>query len=344
MPPSLHILKRLHLDRAFVDSGVRVDTAVVHNGQDVLGQVRFCGLRGGYPFILSLPQAQTVRLLKEHLKGFPSVRYCDGTAVVGLMQSERAVSVQLRHERAVRASVVVGCDGIYSTVRELVKIRSVERPYECSFLMGDFEDQSGLDDEAHLFFTSKGSVESFPLPNQQRRWIVQTHSYRPDIGADFLVERVAALSGIDVRDSKQLWQSAFRPWRMVCRQYSCGRVVLCGDAAHVMSPIGGQGMNTGFADAALLAQVLVAALRRGASHRSLIAQYAYYRRRAFRKAMRRAEWGMWFGTRTGRCMSGLRSVVIKHGLLRRPLIDRLPAHFAMSSIPFHGLDLEGHEK
>ena len=98
-------------------------------------------------------------------------------------------------------------------------------------------------------------------------------------------------------------------------------------------------MNTGFADAALLAQVLVAVLRCGASIRTLFRQYAYFRRRAFKEAMRRAEWGMWLGTRKGHLMSGLRSVLIKNVLLRPPVVHRLRDHFAMWTIPHQGLDL-----
>ena len=76
--------------------------------------------------------------------------------------------------------------------------------------------------------------------------------------------------------------------------------MLAGDAAHVMSPIGGQGMNTGFADAEHLSDVLARILRRGVPPERLLPAYTQFRRRAFRTAAARAASGMWLGTRTGR--------------------------------------------
>jgi 2-polyprenyl-6-methoxyphenol hydroxylase-like FAD-dependent oxidoreductase len=343
MPPSLQVLERLDLATAFVDAGLRIDTAVVHDERRLLGRVTFCGLPGGYPFILSLPQADTVQLLRERLETFPTVRYFPASSVVGLSQSEAGVSVRLTQggeECVWHASLVVGCDGIRSTVRHLAGIRSVEQDYGCSFLMGDFEDRTGLDAEAHLFFTARGSVESFPLSHRRRRWIVQTDAHTAEPGAGFLEDRIQALSGFDVRDSRRLWQSAFSTGSLVCRRYFRERVVLCGDAAHTMSPIGGQGMNTGFADAALLAQTLGVILRRGGSIRALFRQYAVSRHRAFETARRRAEWGMWMGTRMGCLMSALRGVVIKRVLLRPPVSRRLRDHFAMLTIPNPGLEMK----
>lgn len=331
MPPSLDLLRRVGLDRDFVAAGVRVDTARVHDASGCLGTMRFDGLAGGYPFILSLPQAETVRLLRGGLDRFASVRYCGGQTVFKLEQPEGGVEVGTRGRDGLsvwRATVVVGCDGVRSAVRQLAGIGRRTHDYGCSFLMGDFEDASGLETEAHLFFTPHGSVESFPLPGGLRRWIVQVRPGDDERADGFLARRVLALSGHDLYDSKPAWESTFSPRRAMCSRYSVGRVVVCGDAAHVMSPIGGQGMNTGFGDAAHLAEVLAEAVE-GVPMGPLLADYERVCGRAFMAAARQAERGMWLGTRTGRLWSAARGLLIRHVLLKRPVSRRVRDAFAM---------------
>jgi demethylmenaquinone methyltransferase/2-methoxy-6-polyprenyl-1,4-benzoquinol methylase len=203
-------------------------------------------------------------------------------------------------------------------VRELAGIACARKQYRPRFAMGDFADQTGWGDVAHLFFTTRGSVESFPLPGGQRRWITPA--------TIDLVGRVREITGVDLSASRQFSQSEFQPERLLCDRYSTGRVILCGDAAHVMSPIGGQGMNTGFADAEFLATTL----RDGTNG---LRDYDRQRHRAFRIAARRAARGMWLGTRTSRVASALRSWFLRAVLLRPPVVHRLPAYFAMLTIP-----------
>ena len=108
-------------------------------------------------------------------------------------------------------------------------------------------------------------------------------------------------------------------------------MLLCGDAAHVMSPIGGQGMNTGFADAAEAARVVTDHLN-GGNWEDLCADYSRCRRQAFDTAANRAAIGMWIGTRQG-MVGRIRGLFLKYGLLRSPFSKRLPPHFAMLTIP-----------
>jgi 2-polyprenyl-6-methoxyphenol hydroxylase-like FAD-dependent oxidoreductase len=335
-------LKKLGLDGIFANAGVRVQHVYVHDERACLGGVDFSGLENAYPFILSLPQVETVRLLKENLTAFPSITYCEGMAMVDVKPLGSEVLVEAQDEatgfkQTWRAAYVVGCDGARSNVREKMQIPSVVKPYGISFLMGDFEDESGLTNEAHLFFTPNGSVESFPLPNQRRRWIVLTSRYfsRPDMA--FLMGRVRALTAHDLRPSHVVWESTFAVQRLASQRYYNGRVILCGDAAHVMSPIGGQGMNTGFADAAFLRDVLVGVLREGLDAEPLLHHYDRCRKRAFCIAARRAALGMWLGTRTGCLPSWLRSAFIGQVLLRSPVKAYLPKHFAMLTIHQRGL-------
>jgi 2-polyprenyl-6-methoxyphenol hydroxylase-like FAD-dependent oxidoreductase len=139
-------------------------------------------------------------------------------------------------------------------------------------------------------------------------------------------------TGFDLRGDRSTAFSAWRPERLCCATFAQGPVMLCGDAAHVMSPIGGQGMNTGFADAALAADALCRAQRED-SWADQCARYTFRRRRVFRAAADRAALGMWLGTRTGTA-ARLGGLLLRHGLLRPALARRLARHFAMWTLPF----------
>jgi 2-polyprenyl-6-methoxyphenol hydroxylase-like FAD-dependent oxidoreductase len=105
-----------------------------------------------------------------------------------------------------------------------------------------------------------------------------------------------------------------------------------------MSPIGGQCMNTGFADAEMLAHLLARVLRDGKAAGPLLAAYSRDRSAAFRVAAARAARGMWLGTRTGIVGSALRRALITRVLLRPSVKDALPAYFAMLDLPFSTAD------
>jgi 2-polyprenyl-6-methoxyphenol hydroxylase-like FAD-dependent oxidoreductase len=327
-PPSLRILGSVGADRAVIDAGVKVRDCHLHGRQGPLGRVSFRDIPDDHRFILSLPQSETAALLRRRL-GDGVVR--DGWEVTGLSQDDAGV-VLITAGGEVRARYAVGCDGARSRVREALGIRAPGRRYGFHFVMADFVDRSGLGDEAHLFFKPEGSVESFPLPGSLRRWVVQTDlrvdSPPPGLVADLVRRR----TGFALGNADQLNAHAFTPRRFNCERYHDGRVALCGDAAHGMSPAGGQGMNTGFADAEFLAEVLASP-----DPRALLPAYTRYRRRAASAAIFRAGWGMSLGTWTGRPLSVLRDGILRHVLCRGPIGRRMGSFYAMLTIPFNTL-------
>lgn len=337
-PPSLDILSNVGLASSFTEAGLSICRATVHEAGETIGNLSFAKVDGEYPYILSLPQAETERLLESGLRERSSVHAYRGWEVVGVQNHSDHARVVAREptsgrEHALAARFVVACDGAHSAIREMIRIRSAYKAYKPCFTMADYVDTTSLGATAHLFFGQERPIESFPLPNGQRRWIIRT-GWRDETDlCEPFETTIARLTGHRLPHAACLWRSAFRPRRHEARHFYKNRVILCGDAAHGMSPIGGQGMNTGFGDATLLADALVGILRRGESMHLRFAEYERTRRGAFRRAAARAALGMSLGTWTGTARSHFRRALVAF-LLDHSFTHRVTARwFAMRSLP-----------
>lgn len=342
-PPSLEILKRLELDQVFAQAGVQVRSAEVLESGRKLGRLTFDRIPSEYRFFLSIPQARTVDILRDSLRRFPSVTLQESMEFIGVEQDRGGVRAVLRCTRTgttseVRGVFLAGCDGHRSSVREAAGLRTQERNYPQRFVMADFEDESGLGSEARLFFSPEGSVESFPLPGGWRRWIVLAAERAKPSPLQYLTLTVQRLTGYNLGRQPARFVSEFGAKRMVARRFYAGRILLAGDAAHVMSSIGGQGMNTGFADAEFIAALLPGLILDPAGIPQAFATYDRLRRRAYTVAANRAARGMWLGTSRGRFASAFRRLFIASVLFSPLVRPRLAPYFAMLTIPFRNLN------
>ncbi len=340
-PPSLDILQELSLDREFVEKGIPITNAAVYENGTRLGDVDFSKLPSEHRCILSLPQSKTISILRRNLEKYPSVTLLDGMRFTSRKEDGNTVRIRLQDVNSLAYSdyttaYVAGCDGHRSAVRNHVQIPFPGRFYRSQFFMADFNDHTTWGSEARLYFGKQGSVEAFPLSNGKRRWIVQMPLQENpddhDLGAT-VADQVGQRTGIDLSATPAVFDSWFRPQRRLAKTYRSGRVLLCGDAAHVLSPIGGQGMNTGFADAAHLARALATALESPATADRVFSEYTRVRRQAFNVAASRAERGMWLGTRQGLLLSRVRHFLIGQVLLHPTIRERLAHYFAMLTIP-----------
>jgi 2-polyprenyl-6-methoxyphenol hydroxylase-like FAD-dependent oxidoreductase len=225
-------------------------------------------------------QAVTESMLLERLHELGGVVVRPRT-VVALSQDADGVSAILDDGTQLRARYLVGADGMHSTVRELAGIGFSGDAYAASFALADVRLGGGVPhDEVVLYFSPAGLVVVAPLPAGVHR-IVATVDQAPESPS---VEYVQALldsrgpAGQPAVVHEVLWGSRFRVHHRLADHYRSGRIVLAGDAAHVHSPAGGQGMNIGIQDAMALAEALATA-RAGGGAASLDV-YGTVRRRA----------------------------------------------------------------
>nr|AIZ66886.1 putative monooxygenase [Streptomyces sp. MA37] len=256
--------------------------------------VPFTGLGSPFPCALALAQYRTTRLLERcALKNGACV--VRGAEVTGVRPDDAGVELTVRHSgltRRIRAAYVAGCDGAHSTVRRLVEIpehRTVH-PYDVVSV------DARLDVPGPQQPWSRWGRDGMALflPFGDGRWRVVLYPYRPlpvrgtpDGPADTALARalLRRITGQEPALRDVEWISRYRCEHRHAARYRHHRVLLAGDAAHVHPPTGGQGLNTGIADAMTLGWRLAAAAA-DPRYDVLLDAYARERRQAAARVMR----------------------------------------------------------
>jgi 2-polyprenyl-6-methoxyphenol hydroxylase-like FAD-dependent oxidoreductase len=335
-PPSLGIFKRLGIIDKFIGTGVRVTHAGGYSENRKLCSVDLSGIKTPYPFVLAIPQDRTESLLEEAVQAQPNVRFIKNAEAKIFEISEEWCTVTGTTGEggpfSARGRFVFGCDGMKSAMRSGAGIRFCGKPYPHTFLMADYADTTGWGDEARLYFTAGGSIESFPLPDGYRRFVLRTPFFVDHSQPDFLAREIPARCRININNTERRWESAFGVQHFIASSFSLPRFFLCGDAAHVMSPIGGQNMNVGFADAECAAWMLSMLVQGKTTPDRAALAYDRFRRKAAAAATRRAALMMTMGTSGGTLWNFLRNGGMSVAL-RTPLASVAYGMFTMLSLP-----------
>jgi 2-polyprenyl-6-methoxyphenol hydroxylase-like FAD-dependent oxidoreductase len=258
---TLEVLDELDVTPRLVAEGCVVPTFTVRDRQRVLARLDFSDLPTPYPYTLMLPQSRTEAILADRLAELNgcvyrpwTVTYIDDTAIGALVTVSDANGVS----ETVHARYVVGADGLNSVVRTSAGIGFSGDSYNASFVLADIQlDWPLPTDEVQLFFSPAGLVVVAPLPAGRHR-IVATVDQAPETPSAGLVQSLLderGPGGAHVGDLA--WSSRFRVQHRLADTYRNGSLLLAGDAAHVHSPAGGQGMNTGIQDAVDLGHTLI---------------------------------------------------------------------------------------
>ncbi len=220
-----------------------------------------------YPDLRIFPQDQHERLLIARLEG-EGVVVDRQTEVVEWTDHGDRVAARVRHpgrgDETCEAAYIAGCDGAHSIVRETIHAGFPGGTYEKLFYVADVEASGpSIDGELHVDLDEADFLAIFPLAGQGRARLVGSVKDEAAKGPETLrFEDVSdrAIRSLKLQVGKTNWFSTYRVHHRVADHFRKGRAFLLGDAAHIHSPVGGQGMNTGIGDAINLAWKLNAVL------------------------------------------------------------------------------------
>lgn len=274
---TLEFMAMLGLDAAFLARGHKTRYMTFHRGARRLFRLDFAciGHLTHYPFMLVLPQSDSETILIEHLarRGRPVAW---GTRLVGFTQTDSQVRAEILHEDGRRETrsydYLIGCDGAASLVRTEAGIAFDGTTYDARFLLSEVEIEGNAIDRSssHVLMGEKTTVAVIPQPGDIYR-VVGPDFTRLNEGAGIVSRNEVSfedfsaflatnrlLQHVSMRHPSRM--VSYRVHKRVAARFRKGRVFIAGDAAHIHSPAGGQGMNTGLHDVANLswriAQVL----------------------------------------------------------------------------------------
>jgi len=279
---TLELYRQVGLAGAVVEAGVKVAGANLWVGGAKAARVPLGRMGEGlspFPYALTYPQDLHERLLIERLDAC-GVHVERRTELIRFDQHPETVRAVLRRpdgsEEICEAAYLAGCDGGHSTVREALATGFPGGTYSGLFYVADV-DAAGpaADGEIHVDLEEADFLALFPLKGTGRLRLIGPATWEGDHGQrELTFDDVGkrAVGNLKLTITKVNWFSTYQVHHRVARRFHEGRAFLLGDAAHVHSPVGGQGMNTGIGDAVNLAWKLAAVLNGGARD-SLLATY-----------------------------------------------------------------------
>ena len=256
---TLEILESISLADEFVQVGNICHAAATYTSDhQLIKYLTFDELDSAFPFVLQLPQSQTERLVARYLARL-------GTEVerrvelVAFTQDEDGVRATLQPadggQETAHVSYLIACDGAHSPVRHALGVSFSGDDYPTDFMTADVQVDWKLPRDQHaFFFAAEGMLAFFPLPRGRATLAADIGPAQGDdlpLGEPAL-ENLQAIFNARTPGgvlSDPIWRVYYRVHCRQAERYQVGRVFLVGDAAHVSSNIGGQGMNTGMQDA-----------------------------------------------------------------------------------------------
>ncbi len=264
-PRSLEQLHFLGLKDKILAKSDRLTGQNVYIGNKKVSHIKLGHLPIEYPYILIIPQSDTEKVLHDHLLELGG-RVDFGTELFDFAQDENRVQVRYINQHntvdAISCKYLVSCEGAHSKVRKLSNILFQGRTYEEEFLLADLEiDWDYAPKDTHAWFHKEGLFIALPLPYSKQWRIFADFKIQkrkgqkvPKASLDILQEVFyKRTQGLRYKLHSPTWMSNFKINRRMVKQYRKGRLFLAGDAAHIHSPFGGQGMNTSIQDAFNLA-------------------------------------------------------------------------------------------
>ena len=212
-----------------------------------------------FPFVHLYQQSKNERLLLDYLTLNCCPVYWD-TSLLTLEQGAEKVSVQLQtgnETQTLTCDWLIGADGAGSPVRKQLQIPFNGDTYQHRFYLADVKITNAFGDKVNLFLSKKGFAGFFPMPGEQCYRVVgnlpDEFDNKEELQIEEMLPYLNAVTGSEIGVEQTTWFTTYRLHHRMADKFRQDRCFLIGDAAHIHSPVGGQGMNTGLQDAYNLA-------------------------------------------------------------------------------------------
>ncbi len=254
---TLELFEQRGLAGEMLRIGNRGNAATIYGDGKQLGRLDFSSIDSRFPFILLLAQSETERLLREQL-GRQGVAIERSTELIAFSQSEphEPVTAVLRKQdgslEEVQAAYLIAADGAHSTARHTLSLEFEGKSLPHSYALADLHIEGNLpEDQLSIFSSEHGLLAAFPMGDRRFRLIAsegEQHGGARDPDLAEMQEKYDAGAHIPSRLYDLVWSSRFRINSRMLHRLRADRVFFGGDSAHIHSPAGGQGMNTGIQD------------------------------------------------------------------------------------------------
>lgn len=249
---TLDVLQDTGFIDAFLAQGLAVPTVQLKSGGSRLASIDFKGIGASRDFLLDLPQDKSERILFQGLvdKGI-EVEWQSELVALEQKPDDVLALVQRPGDQteSIRARWLIACDGAHSTVRHLLKAEFPGSAYEQHWWLADLHIQWSLPDD-HMIINAgpHGPLACFPMGDKRYRLVLTAPDNQTEPDMNDIRQAFDKRSSDKAQLSDPVWITPFSIHHRQIQQYRHDRVFFCGDAAHIHSPMGGQGLNTGIQD------------------------------------------------------------------------------------------------
>jgi 2-polyprenyl-6-methoxyphenol hydroxylase-like FAD-dependent oxidoreductase len=278
---TLEIYEQLGLAQQAVEQGTITEKVCIVEGGEVRGEVELANIGKGlspYPYLLVFEQSKHEQMLYNFIQHHGKEVWWQ-TTLESFSQDDGGVTAQIKNAdgetQTIEAKFIVGCDGAKSLVRHTLGLTFEGSTFERLFYVADVQiDWQFSHDAAHICLAQNTLTAFFPMPGENRYRIVGTFPSNSDkeegeILYEEIEQQIIEDTKLKLDITKVNWFSVYKVHTRRVNKFSEGRGFVAGDAAHIHSPAGGQGMNTGIQDGYNLAWKLAFVLRGKAGARIL---------------------------------------------------------------------------